>query len=189
MELIRLLIMAVALGADAFSLSLALGTRKLRKKVILKLTLLIGFCHVFMSFLGISLGYGVNILFERIYYSTTIDKAGKIIGAGVLMILGMIMIHDYYTASNTKEEINLYGPALFALSLSVSFDALSAGVGMGLLPIYGISACFLLGFVTSSMVLGGLALGSRLGTSLDWAELLGGGMLILLGIKFILSAG
>ena len=188
MGVLELLLLGIALGTDAFSVSVAVGTRRLKWTVIAKLTLLVGAFHVLMPLLGVKLGQLLYMIFGHYYFSTTIDKLSRGLGAGVLMILGMIMIHDNLTQVGDQDySFELYGWSLLILAVSVSIDALSVGFSLSMLEAKLWSGCILLGLVAGSMVLGGLLIGSKVGHLIDRAELLGGILLILLGAKFMLG--
>ncbi len=184
--ILEFMLLGVALGTDAFSVSVAVGTRRLNWPVIMKLTLLVGGFHVLMPLLGIKLGQLFYLVFGHYYFSTTIDQLSRGLGAGVLMILGMIMIHDNLTQTAEEDySFQLYGCSLFILAVSVSIDALSVGFSLSMLQAKFLGGCILLGIVAGSMVLGGLLIGSKVGHLVDKAELLGGILLILLGAKFM----
>ncbi len=186
--ILELLALGVALGTDAFSVSLAIGTKRVKLMVLVKLSLLIGLFHIIMPLLGINIGYFLHNLFGNYYFEDTIDSVAQAIGSGVLMILGMLMIYDKF--QNNKQESNfcLYGWSLFILALSVSIDALSVGFSLGMLDAKLILGCFILGGIATLMVILGLLLGGKVADVIsDKAEILGGIALIVLGIHFLIS--
>ena len=56
MAIIMVLIVAVSLSMDAFSLSLAYGTLNFPKKNIMLLSIIVGLYHFFMPILGMHVG-------------------------------------------------------------------------------------------------------------------------------------
>ncbi len=55
-ELVTIIIMAFALGMDAFSVSLGMGMYKLRLRQIFKIGMTIGLFHIIMPLLGMITG-------------------------------------------------------------------------------------------------------------------------------------
>jgi len=185
MEVITL---GVALGTDAFSVSVAIGTKRLRLLLLLKLSLVIGIFHIIMPLLGVELGLFLHDFFGNYYFENTIDKITTTIGSGVLMILGMIMIYENLKDGGEDSSFDLYGWSLIILALSVSIDALSVGFSLGMLDANIFFSCLILGGVATAMVICGLTLGDKIGSLASGnAEILGGIVLILLGIHFLLS--
>ena len=80
------------------------------------------------------------------------------------------------------------GLTLVTLSLATSLDALAVGMSMAFL---GVSVWFpsvVIGVVTAALTTVGIALGSRIGSRwARWAEAGGGVVLILIGLKVLLS--
>ena len=63
MQLIPVILIAVSLSMDAFSLSLLYGTLKMDRITNLKLSIIVGIYHFFMPLLGNVVGYTIiNVL-------------------------------------------------------------------------------------------------------------------------------
>ncbi|PRX35773.1 putative Mn2+ efflux pump MntP [Orenia metallireducens] len=188
MNIIEVVALGVALGTDAFSVSVAIGTKRLRLLLLLKFSLIIGIFHVIMPLVGVELGLFLHNLFGNYYFEGTIDKITTTIGSGVLMILGMIMIYENFKSDQVDSNFDLYGWSLIIVALSVSIDALSVGFSLGMLDANIVFSCMILGFIATVMVICGLTLGDKIGSLVSGnAEVLGGVALILLGIHFLLS--
>ncbi|TDX59158.1 manganese efflux pump MntP family protein [Orenia marismortui] len=187
MSIIEVITLGFALGTDAFSVSVAIGTKNLRLLLLLKLSFMIGVFHILMPLVGINLGAFLHNFFGNYYFEGTIDSITTTIGSGILMILGMIMIYE--NLSNKEDQdysFQLYGWSLIILALSVSIDALSVGVSLGMLDSSMIFNCFVFGVIVTIMVMVGLILGGKIGGVVsENSELLGGIVLILLGIHFL----
>lgn len=176
-EVVTLIIMAFALGMDAFSVGLGMGMLKLRLKQILKIGIMIGAFHVIMPLLGMLTG---RFLSERF------GEIATYLGGGLLLLLGLQMIW-----SSLKEEeqslITPVGLGLFIFSLSVSLDSFSVGLTLG---IYGAkTALVLIFFGVGACVLtwSGLLLGRKFkGWIGNYSEALGGSILMAFGIKLLL---
>lgn len=176
-EVLTLLIMAFALGMDAFSIGLGMGMAQLRLKHIFKMGVTIGLFHVAMPLLGMLIGHYLNDLFGTV---------AIMIGGVLLLLLGAQMI---YTSIGNRQEM-LVAPVGFGLilfSLSVSLDSFSVGLSLG---IYGAKmwlTLFLFGSVSMFLTWTGLLMGRKfqhlLGT---YSEALGGCILFVFGLKLLL---
>ncbi|WP_071393277.1 manganese efflux pump MntP [Bacillus tuaregi] len=175
-EIITIMIMGIALGMDAFSISLGMGMYKLRLRQVFKIGITIGIFHIFMPLLGMVAGR---------FLSEQFGEIAVYIGGALLLILGVQMIWS----SLAKEEGSLITPVGFGLilfALSVSLDSFSVGLSLG---IYGaqtllVLACFGAGATILSWT--GLLIGRRVQ---DWlgkySEVLGGAILLFFGIKLL----
>ncbi|MCM3567200.1 manganese efflux pump MntP family protein [Neobacillus mesonae] len=175
-EIITLVIMAAALGMDAFSVGLGMGMYKLRLRKIFEIGLTIGLFHVIMPLAGILAGKLLS------------DKFGDLaswVGGLLLIVLGMQMIW-----SSLKKEaesvITPIGFGLLAFALSVSLDSFSVGLTLG---IYGAKTAFVLlcfGIVATVQTWAGLLLGRKVRGWLGaYSEALGGAILLAFGIKML----
>jgi putative Mn2+ efflux pump MntP len=175
-EIVTIIIMAFALGMDAFSISLGMGMYELRLRQIFKIGITIGIFHIFMPLLGIIAGR---------FLSDQFGDIATYIGAALLLILGVQMI---WSSLGKKEGILItpVGYGLFIFALSVSLDSFSVGLSLG---IYGaqtilVLVCFGAGATLLSWL--GLMIGRRVH---DWlgkySEVLGGAILLLFGIKLL----
>ncbi|MGM0501237.1 MAG: manganese efflux pump MntP family protein [Bacillota bacterium] len=189
MELIELFVLGVALGTDAFSVSVAVGLNRVNWGLIIKLSLTVALFHVLMPLLGINLARILDYFFGQYYFEETLEQITGVIGAGLLMILGMIMIVD---SRREDKYDNLYFDwsnwTIIILSLSVSIDALSVGFSLGMMEVKVFLSCLVLGLLAGIMVVLGLLLGNKAGLILaSQAQLVGGLALILLGVHFLCS--
>jgi len=142
-----------------------------------------------MPLLGINLAQGLDYFFGQYYFEETIRHITNLIGAGLLMILGLIMIIESRDKSErTISDFNLSWLGIMILALSVSLDALSVGFSLGMLDVKILFSCLLLGLIAGIMVLLGLSLGNKIGLVLATkAQLAGGIVLILLGLQLFFS--
>src|SRR3954453_3390780 len=105
-ELLTLLLMAFALGMDAFSVGLGMGMYKLRLRKIFNIGLTIGLFHVWMPLVGVAAG---KFLSERFGTFATF------IGGFLLILLGVQMV--WSTLKKSEEKVITpvgFGLLLFA---------------------------------------------------------------------------
>lgn len=93
---------------------------------------------------------------------------------------------------NTQEEApkeeSLRLKELLMLSVATSIDALAAGVTFAFLQVHIFYAISLIGVTTFVLSLAGVAIGNRFGIRFkSKAELIGGIVLILMGVKILLE--
>ncbi|MGI6649402.1 MAG: manganese efflux pump MntP family protein [Bacillota bacterium] len=194
MDLLTLLLVAVALGTDAFSVALGIGMRGVQCRELLLLSGTVLAFHVVMPLIGVVLGGMLGAL---------IGQYAAWIGAGIIILIGLNMIRE---ALRPREEILEFGAAgpgrpaslnqklqnlsqggwgLFILGFSVSLDALSVGFGLGTIFVERLAITVgVIGGVAGVMTAMGLILGRFLGRWIGTrAGLLGGLVLVLVGCK------
>lgn len=184
---LTVLLIAVALGMDAFSMAVGIGVSGVRRRYIFLVSVVVCLFHILMPLAGLTLGAVAGRLAGRL--------AG-ILGACVLISIGLkgligITRREMAVGSNTVllgSGMVAFGPlALVVLAGSVSLDALSVGFGLGTQCGTALdSVCF--GAVAGLMTAGGFVFGSCLGNRLeDKAGFAGALILLLMGIKLLFS--
>ncbi|HBV86709.1 MAG TPA: hypothetical protein DEF42_08695 [Desulfosporosinus sp.] len=193
MNLAWVVVVAIALGADAFSLALAIGLAGIKKSMMVRLSLVVAVFHVFMPLGGMLLGQA---------FGTILGQFANLIGAFILIGLGGRMLYtalrptaEIFRFSEAREALfkkklssnsSLNGYGMYILAASVSLDALSVGFSLGTIRADIFMTVMIMGFIAGLMTGMGLILGRIMGTRLgDKAELLGGLALVLIGIKLL----
>jgi putative Mn2+ efflux pump MntP len=176
MGIIELLLVAVALGTDAFSLAIGIGMRGISNRRIWRLSGTVFLFHVFMPLIGVLLGQLLGELVGR--YAVWI-------GAGLIVLIGLNMVRQSLNSEEPVKAASLHGWGLLVLSFSVSLDALSVGLGLGTLFDQRLPLTVgTIGLMAGLMTATGLMFGRHLGKWLaDRAELIGGLVLVAVGIK------
>ena len=184
-SLLEAITMAFALGTDAFSVSTIIGVKKFNLRTILRLSLVIGFFHIIMPLIGIYGGSFIRKFIVNFFnYSSEVDHLFTLIGAGMLALIGLYFIIETRFDRETEIKLKLEGFGILAIALSVSLDAFSMGVSLGILNFH-LWIILLFGFVAGIMTFSGLLLGSRVGHWLgDDVQIWGGLLLIYLGLHF-----
>ncbi|GGA64239.1 manganese efflux pump MntP [Ornithinibacillus halotolerans] len=175
-ELISIIVMATAIGMDAFSVSLGLGMQRIRLKRIAFIGIIIGLFHIIMPFLGIVVGK---------FISAQIGDWTLL--AGGLLLFG-IGAHMLFSAFNREEKkvTRTTGIGLIILGLSVSIDSFSVGLSLGLSGMK--TALMLIAFGLASMVLTwiGMLIGRKVHGILGaYGEILGGSILCGFGLYIL----
>lgn len=174
-QLVPLIIMAFALGMDAFSVSLGMGMVALRMRQIIYIGVIIGAFHIFMPFLGMILGR---------FLSEKFGQVATIVGAILLVGLGFYIVYSSILESEDTRSTPA-GISLFVFAFSVSIDSFSVGLSLGIYGAQMIITILLFGFISMILAWIGLLIGRHakrmLGT---YGEILGG--IILVGFGLIL---
>lgn len=175
-EIVTLVVMALALGMDAFSVGLGMGMYNLRLRQIFKIGITIGLFHVWMPLVGMLAGK---------FLSEKFGAFATIIGGLLLVILGIQMIW----ASLKKGEEKVITPIGFGLilfALSVSLDSFSVGLTLGIYGAKTIMVILCFGIVATVQTWAGLLLGRKVqGWLGPYSEALGGGILLAFGLKLL----
>lgn len=172
------LIMACALGMDAFSLGFGLGMRGVSVPLIMRVSAVIALFHVVMPLFGLAAGQ---------YVSAILGHLAAAVGGGLLVLLGSHMICSAVKgeAPPVPFEINgFFG--LLVFSLAVSIDSFSVGMTLGLLRSDVLFAVLAFGFMGGAMSVLGLAAGRRVGRFAGgFGEAVGGAILLAYGLKLL----
>jgi putative Mn2+ efflux pump MntP len=193
MTTLTLLFVAVALGTDAFSMAIGIGTcRMIRGRKILLMAGVVAIFHVIMPLIGLFLG---SLL------GRALGDIAAIIGAIVLVLIGLHMIKEGLKGEHgellpggmaqvtdadkcgSRPLVITSGWGLIALAAGVSLDALTVGFGLGTIAVNISLTVITIGLTAGLMTAAGLVFGRHLG---EWfgekAVILGGVILIGIGI-------
>lgn len=118
-EFIILLIIAIGLSMDAFSLALGYGTIGLSNKDNFKISLFVGVFHFFMPLLGLFLGTKITDIFNI--------NPHFVMGI-ILIFISLQMFIEM--VKNERKELKIKVIYLLLFALSVSLDSFSTGIGL-----------------------------------------------------------
>lgn len=176
-QLIAVLMMAIALGMDAFSLGIGIGMKGIRLLHIAKISAVVALFHVVMPLLGTMMGH---------YVGSLLGDVALFVGGGVLVLLGLRMIYSalWGEESNQFDYATLWGLLLFAFSVSI--DSFSVGISLGMFSTNVLLAILLFGSFGGAMSVLGLMFGRKASHWVgEYGEALGGVILLTFGVKFI----
>nr|WP_295973200.1 manganese efflux pump MntP family protein [uncultured Bacillus sp.] len=177
-ELVTIVIMAFALGMDAFSVSLGMGMYKLRLRQVFSIGITIGIFHIIMPLLGIIAGRFLSAQFGEI---------ASYIGGVLLLILGIQMIWSSFSHEQ-KSLITPMGFGLLLFALSVSLDSFSAGLTLGIFGARTMVVLVIFGAGATLLAWLGLLIGQRVqGWLGQYSEVLGGAILFLFSLKLLMA--
>lgn len=182
MSIWELLITAVALSMDAFAVAICKGLST--GKPQFKHYLIIGAWFGGFQAIMPTLGYLLGSTFEK--YITSIDHWVAFV---LLVLIGANMIKEGCSKEDEDVNASFAFKTMFLLAVATSIDALAVGVTYALLPDINIVAAVLsIGVITFCFSAAGLKIGSVFGLKFkSKAEIAGGVILILMGIKILLE--
>ena len=186
MGIAELLLIAVGLSMDALAVSVCKGLG-MKTGINLKQTFLIALFFGGFQALMPFIGWLVGSRFEK--HMTAYDHW---IAFALLCFIGGKMLYEciFKKGEDTVEsESDLDVKELFVLAVATSIDALAVGVTFALLPDVNIGTSVLLIGLTTFLLSGiGVFIGNRFGSRFEKkAEIAGGIILILIGLKILLE--
>lgn len=180
--MIGIFLIAVGLAMDAFAVSICKGLSM--KKISLKKLLIIAlYFGVFQAIMPV-IGYFLGESFET--FVTSIDHWIALV---LLSFIGINMIRE---AVGKSEEDNKNDDTSFKtmliLAVATSIDALAVGITFAFLETNIIIIASIIGVVTFAISAIGVIVGNKFGDKYEKrAEIFGGVILILMGIKILLE--
>jgi len=174
MSLLLILIIAVSLSMDAFSLSLLYGTLRINKKAKYLLSGMVGLFHFFMPLFGMLIG-------EIILRFIKLDP--DIIVAVVLCFIGVEMILSSF---KEKEEIKVMKKIEFFLfAFAVSVDSFSVGITLTNISDHYIISSLIFAICSCLFTFLGLSIGNKIEKLLGKVSTIFGGIVLtIIGIIF-----
>ena len=182
MDIISLLLLAVGLSMDAFAVSVCKGLAL--KKVSLRHMCIVGAWFGGFQALMPSLGYLLGSRFEQ--YITAIDHW---IAFVLLVLIGANMIREALSKEEAEEaNASLAFQTMLLMAVATSIDALAVGITFAFLSVHIVPAALTIGATTFLLSAAGVKVGSVFGLRYKKrAEIAGGVILCLLGVKILLE--
>lgn len=184
MSFMELVLIAVGLSMDAFAVAICKGlsVQKLGWKHYLTVGVWFGGFQALMP----TLGYLLGTTFER--YITSVDHWVAFV---LLCLIGGGMLKEGLAKEEEEKEerAGFDFKSMLLLAVATSIDALAVGITFALLPDVNIfSAVGLIGTITFCLSAVGLKVGNIFGLKYkSKAEVVGGVILILIGVKILLE--
>ena len=182
MTFLELLLIAVSLSMDAFSVSICKGltTKKFSWRMALVCGLWFGFFQALMPVIGYYFGAQFQELIKAYVHW---------IAFGLLVLIGANMIRE---ALSKKEEEStnraLDFKTMFLLAIATSIDALAVGVSFACIQVNIWSSVLIIGLTTFVFSVLGVKIGNVFGAKYEKsAGIVGGIILILIGLKILLE--
>ena len=158
MGLIELFLIAVGLSMDAFAVSVCKGLAM------------------------------PKCTFKKAQFQEAIASIDHWIAFVLLALIGGNMIHEALDNDEEEADASLDVKTMFLLAVATSIDALAIGITFAFLKVNIIPAVCFIGIVTFIISFAGVKIGNVFGARYkNKAEIVGGIILILLGLKILLE--
>lgn len=182
MTFIELLLIAIGLSMDAFSVSICKGltTKKFSWRMALVCGLWFGFFQALMPIIGYYLGA---------QFQEMIEAYDHWIAFGLLFLIGANMIREAVWGKEEDENnAALDVRTMFLLAIATSIDALAVGVSFACIQVKLWSSVIIIGITTFLFSVLGVKIGNVFGSKYERsASIIGGIILILIGWKILLE--
>ena len=183
MNLATLFVLAVGLSMDAFAVAVCKGLA-MQKITVGKAAIVGGWFGSFQALMP-AIGYVLGYQFKD-----RIMAVDHWIAFVLLVLIGFNMGKEALSGKEECEETDagLGVKEMFVLAVATSIDALAVGVTFAFLEVNIVAAVLFIGVITFLLSMAGVKVGNVFGTRYKAkAELAGGIILILLGIKILLE--
>ena len=181
MGLWELFVITLGLSMDAFAVSICKGlsVRVCRPRHMLICGLYFGVFQALMPLIGYLLGS---------QFESLVTAIAPYIAFALLVFIGANMIREAYSGDEEAATDDFSFRAMIPLAVATSIDALAVGVSFAFLQVDLVPAVAFIGFTTFVCCVFGVKVGSLFGNRYQArAELFGGVVLIVMGVKILLE--
>ena len=181
MTIFELFVLAVGLSMDAFAVAVCKGLAigKIQWKHVVIVGLWFGGFQALMPLIGYLLGSS---------FAEYIAAVDHWIAMILLVLIGANMVRESLDKDPEHVNPSLGFKTMLVMAIATSIDALAVGVTFAFLQVRIVPAVSFIGVVTFLLSMAGVKIGSIFGER--WrkgAEIAGGVILILLGLKILLQ--
>ena len=182
----ELFLLAVGLSMDAFAVSVCKGLAM--KKATLKAEATCG-----LWFGGFQMLMPVTGFFLGSLFAEAIEAFDHWVAFGLLVIIGINMLKEALekedeSGDDPEKDADLSVRTMFLMAVATSIDALAVGITFAFLNVSIIPAASLIGVTTFIIAAVGIYIGNVFGAKYkSKAELAGGIILVLIGVKILLE--
>ena len=181
MNFLTLFTIAVGLSMDAFAVSICKGLAL--KKITFRKALLVGLWFGGFQALMPLIGYLLGVQFQ-----SKITAVDHWIAFLLLCFIGINMIREACSKEEDQTNDSLAVKDMLILAIATSIDALAVGVTFAFLQVNILPAITFIGITTLVLSMIGVKIGNVFGTRYkSKAELAGGIILVLIGVKILLE--
>ena len=181
MSVLEIVLIGFGLAMDAFAVSVCKGisVKNINCKKTIKIALYFSIFQAIMPLIGFLLGNSFSSIVERIDHWVAFI---------LLSVIGLNMIKESFDDEDEKNNDSIDFKTMFLLGLATSIDALAVGITFAFLKTNIFFAIIIIGIITFLLCIVGVKIGKKFGNKFkNKAEILGGVILILIGLKILLE--
>ena len=181
MGILEVCLVGIGLAMDSFAVSVCKGLSM--RAFNLKKAIIIGFYFGVFQALMPLIGYFLGSTFQNIV--ADIDHWIAFILLGTI---GLKMIKESNNPENDDKNDNIDFKTMVVLAIATSIDALAVGVTMAFLNTNIYFSILIIGIIAFILSMLGVKIGNKFGDKFqNKAEIIGGVILILIGLKILLE--
>jgi len=189
MDILNVLAIAVALAMDAFAVAMATGVnlKRVNARQFFRLSWHFGLFQALMPIIGWSVGMTIHTFITHVDHWIAFCLLAYV---GFHMIREALAPDDHEKPAEKKDPTK--GKSLMMLSVATSIDALAIGFSMSMVGARVFFPALIIGLTALIFTIVGLYIGERLGRNShlgQYAEILGGVVLFLIGINILREHG
>jgi len=181
LSVVETVLVALALGCDAFAVGMGVGTRFCNPRQIFRLSFHFGLFQMMMPIAGWFVGSRAADL---------VSTWGPWISFALLLFIGGKMAYESFRSPEAEDEEcpdPTKGSSLVMLSVATSMDALGVGFSFGILGQQLFFSAMWIGVTAGMMTWGAMRLGNRLSRQFGRRmETVGGLILVAIAVKLLL---
>ena len=181
MDFVAILLIAVGLAMDAFAVSLCKGLalRKVTLRNMLIAGLWFGGFQALMPIIGFYLG---------VSFYDLISAYDHWVAFSLLFLIGANMVREGLFGEEEEVDADMGVKTMVLLAIATSIDALAIGISFAMTEDSIFLPALIIGVVTLVISMAGVKIGSLFGDRFGKkAEVLGGIILIIIGLKVLLE--
>lgn len=181
MGIVEILLTSLGLAMDAFAVAVCKGLsmKKFDKKKGLIIGLYFGLFQGLMPLIGYLLGFTFQNLITRIDHWIAFILLG---------FMGLNMLKEGLSNESDKSNDKVDFKTMLPLAIATSIDALAVGITFAFLKVNIIVAVLAIGVITFILSFLGSKIGNKFGSKYEKkAQIFGGVILILIGLKILLQ--
>lgn len=181
MSLFEILVIAIGVSMDAFAVAICKGlsVSKLRPSHALKTGLWFGGFQALMPLIGYYAG---------VRFADVVSSVDHWIAFILLGFIGANMIKESLSCEEESHDSDFSFKTMLAMAVATSIDALAVGVSFAFLRVRIWMAVLIIGLMTALFSIAGVRIGNIFGSRYkSLAELVGGVILLLMGVKILIE--
>ena len=181
MGIIELIVLSIGLAMDAFAVAVCKGLSM--SKMDWKKGCIIGaYFGIFQALMPL-IGYLLGVNFQE-----KIQSVDHWIAFILLGIIGLNMLKEALSKETETANDSIKFKDMLILAIATSIDALAVGITFAFLKVNILLAISLIGIITFAISVAGVKIGNVFGSKYEKkAELVGGLILVILGVKILLE--
>ncbi len=181
MSIFEIFLVGIGLAMDAFAVSVCKGmaVQQVTLRQMCSAGLWFGGFQALMPLIG---------YFAGSVFTSYIQRVDHWIAFILLSLIGINMIREAFSKDEPEEDDSFALKTMFLMAVATSIDALAVGVTFSFFSVNIWMAAAVIGVTTFVLSACGVRLGAVFGLFLkSRAEILGGGILIIIGLRILLE--